>query len=184
MTARDPDEQHRATVAVQTAVDEGTAFGELLTVAAGGFLIVASMWWVYFDMPFNQLLARARRAFSSGDESQSIIWAYGHFFIFGGAAAVGAGIAVNVDQATGHTALTNVEAGLTVTVPVAVYLITVWAIHFRYKNPGLMRDIAAPIAAFLILLSSWTSEPVLATGIVLAALLGASVAFSHGSTAT
>ena len=29
-------------------------------------------------------------AFSRGDESQSFIWGYGHFFVFGGAAAVGA----------------------------------------------------------------------------------------------
>ncbi len=171
-----------ATVAVQTAVDEGTAFGDLLNVAAGGFLIVASMWWIYFDMPFNQLLARARRAFSRGEETQSLIWAYGHYFVFGGAAAVGAGLAVNVDQATRHTSLTDVEAGLTVTVPVVVYLLTVWAIHFRYKKPGLIRDIAAPAAAVLILGTSWTSEPVFATGVILAALVILSLAFSLRST--
>jgi low temperature requirement protein LtrA len=166
-----------ATVAVQTAVDEGTALGDLLTVAAGGFLIVASMWWVYFDMPVSQLLARARRAFSRRAESQSFIWGYGHFFVFGGAAAVGAGLAVNVDQATRPTALTDVEAALTVTVPVALYLITVWALHFKYKKPSLLRDVAAPAAAVLILGTSWTSEPVLATGAILAALVAASVAF-------
>jgi low temperature requirement protein LtrA len=170
-----------ATVAVQTAVDQGTAFGDLLAIAAGGFLIVASMWWVYFDMPVNQLLSRARVAFSRGDESQSFIWGYGHYFVFGGAAAVGAGLAVNVDQATRSTALTDLEAGLTVTVPVALYLITVWALHFKYKKPSLLRDVAAPTAAVLILGASWTSEPVLATGAVLAALITASVAFRDGS---
>jgi len=60
-----------ATVAMQTAVDEGTAFGDLLTVAAGSFLIVASMWWMYFEMPVDQLLSRARQAFTDRRKSQS-----------------------------------------------------------------------------------------------------------------
>ena len=170
-----------ATVAVQTAIDGGTAFADLLTVATGGFLIVASMWWMYFDMPVHQLLTRARRAFARHEESQSIIWAYGHYFVFGGAAAVGAGLAVNVDQVTPPTALTDLEAAFTVTVPVAVYLITVWALHFKYKRPSLLRDIGAPIATVVVLGTSWTSEPVLATGAVLAALVIASVAFKVGS---
>ena len=169
-----------ATVAVQTAVDQGTAFGDLLTVAAGGFLIVASMWWMYFDMPVDQLLTRARQAFTRQRKSQSFIWGYGHYFVFGGAAAVGAGLAVNVDQVTRPTKLSDLEAGLTVTVPVAVYLITVWALHIKYKKPGLLRDFGAPTAAVLVLATSWTSEPVLATGVILAALVMMSVAFNLG----
>ena len=168
-----------ATVAVQTAIDEGTAFGDLLTLAAGGFLIVASMWWIYFDLPINQVLRRARDASARREGSLSFIWGYGHYFVFGGAAAVGAGLAVNVDQATRHTALTDVEAALTVTVPVVVYLVTVWALHFRYKKPGLLRDIGAPIGAVLVLGTSWTSEPVLATGVILAALVAASVVLNR-----
>lgn len=35
---------------------------------------------------------------------------------------------------TGPTKLTDLEAGLTVTVPVAVYLITVWALHIKYRS--------------------------------------------------
>jgi low temperature requirement protein LtrA len=170
-----------ATVAVQTAVDKGTAFGDLLTVAAGGFMIVASMWWMYFDMPVDELLTRARRAFNDRRKSQSFIWGYGHYFVFGGAAAVGAGIAVNVDQVTGPTKLTDLEAGLTVTVPVVVYLITVWVLHIKYKKPGLLRDFGAPTAAALILATSWTSEPVLATGAILAALVIVSVTFNLGT---
>lgn len=119
--------------------------------------------------------------FSRGEESQSFFWGYGHFFVFGGAAAVGAGLAVNVDQATRPTALTDLEAGLTVTVPVAVYLITVWALHIKHKKPGILRDVAAPTAAILILGTSWTSEPVLATGAVFAALIIGSVVFKLGS---
>jgi low temperature requirement protein LtrA len=168
-----------ASVAVQTAVDEGSAFGELLPVAAGGFLIVASMWWIYFDMPLDRLLHRVRRAFARHERAQALIWGYGHYFVYAAAAAVGAGLAVNVDQRTGPTALTDVEAALTVTTPVAVYLLTVWVLHRRDKPPSVLRDTAAPIVAVAVLLSSWTSEPVLVTGIILAALVAASVAMGH-----
>jgi low temperature requirement protein LtrA len=53
-----------ATIAVQTALDEGRALSDLLTTAAGGFLVVAGMWWAYFEQPRDELLARARQAFS------------------------------------------------------------------------------------------------------------------------
>jgi hypothetical protein len=130
-------------------------------------------------LPISELLHGARRALSRREGSLSFIWGYGHYFVFGGAAAVGAGLAVNVDQATRNTALTDVEAALTVTVPVAVYLITVWALHFRYKKPGLLRDIGAPIGAALVLGTSWTSEPVLATGVILTGLVAASVVLNN-----
>ena len=87
---------------------------------------------------------------------------------------------MNVDQVTRPTKLSDLEAGLTVTVPVAVYLITVWALHIKYKKPGLLRDFGVPTAAVLVLATSWTSEPVLATGIILAALVMMSVAFNLG----
>ena len=85
--------------------------------------------------------------------------------------SVGAGIAVNVDQVTGPTKLTDLEAGLTVTVPVAIYMITVWLLHIKYKKPGLLRDFGGPTATVLVLATSWTSEPVQATGAILAALV-------------
>jgi len=40
-----------ATVAVQSAIDSGSRFGDLAEIAIGGLLIVFSMWWVYFAQP-------------------------------------------------------------------------------------------------------------------------------------
>jgi low temperature requirement protein LtrA len=143
-------------------------------VVVGGLLIVFSMWWLYFDMPAGQVVEQARQAFADR-LTGAFAWGYGHYFVFAGAAAAGAGLAVAVNQATHHSELTDLEAGFAITVPVATYLVAVWALHARYKPPSLLRTFAVPVTATLILFSSATTEPVLATGMLLAALVAVSV---------
>src|ERR687894_772060 len=63
------------------------------SVAVAGYVIVAAMWWIYFDLPVERLLTRARTAFSALEETQSFVWGYGHYLIFASAAAVGVGLA-------------------------------------------------------------------------------------------
>ena len=164
-----------ATVAMQAALDAGGPFSELVTTAIGGFLIVAGMWWIYFDQPTERLLARAREAFSARQELQSFLWGYGHYFVFASAAAVGVGLAVAVDQAVGESALSDREAAFVLTLPVALYLVTVWVLHWRHKDAGPFRAFACPLAAAAIVASSWTSEPVLLSGLALAALVAVSL---------
>jgi low temperature requirement protein LtrA len=164
-----------ATVGVQVALDSTSTFGDLAPVIVGGILTVFLMWWVYFDLPGEQVVARARDTFMEGWHRGAFLWGYGHYLVFAGAAAAGAGLAVAVDQATHHSTLTDTQAGLALTVPVTVFLLAVWTLHYSAKRPGPMRTWAAPIAAALILGSSVTPEPVLATGLILAALVAASV---------
>ncbi|MDQ3947380.1 MAG: low temperature requirement protein A [Actinomycetota bacterium] len=165
-----------ATVGVQVALDGDSTFGDLASVVVGGLLIVFSMWWLYFDMPAGQVVERARRAFVDR-LTGAFAWGYGHYVVFTAAAAAGAGLAVAVDQATGHSALSDVEAGFALTVPVTVYLLAVWGLHFRQKPPSVHRTYAVPFTVVLILGGSATPEPVLATGAVLAAVIALSVVF-------
>ena len=132
-----------ATVGVQTALDADTPFGDVATVAIGGLLIVFSMWWLYFDMPNESVAARARAAFIDR-LGGAFAWGYGHYVVFASAAAVGAGLAVAVDQVTSHSQLTDLEAGFTITVPVSVYLLAVWALHARQKAPNHVRAVRGP----------------------------------------
>ena len=74
---------------IQAALASGEALSALVPLIVGGLLIVYSMWWVYFDRPVHDLLTSLRKA---------IVWGYGHYFVFAAAAAVGAGLAVSVDQ--------------------------------------------------------------------------------------
>jgi low temperature requirement protein LtrA len=163
-----------ATVGVQEALDSTSSFGELAPVIVGGVLIVFSMWWVYFDMPGEQVVARARHTFTQAHRG-AFLWGYGHFFLFSSAAAAGAGLAVAVDQATHHSKLTDTQAGFAITVPVTIFILTVWSLHYATKKPGPMKTYAIPITSALVLSSSFTPEPVLTTGLVLAALVASAV---------
>jgi hypothetical protein len=82
---------------------------------------------------------------------------------------------VAVDQATHHSRLTDTQAGFAITVPVTVFLVAVWALHYAAKTPGRMRTYAVPVASVLILAASFTPEPVMTTGLLLASLVAAAV---------
>ena len=149
-----------AMIAVQSALAGGERLAALAPTIIGGLLVVCSMWWIYFDRPVHDLLTTFRKAF---------VWGYGHYFVFASAAAVGAGLAANVDLVTGHSKVGPVAAGYAVAIPAAVYLGCLWLLHDR---PAYRRTRAfGPVTAALILLSPFTGQGVLVTGLVLAALV-------------
>jgi low temperature requirement protein LtrA len=172
-----------AAFAVQAALDEHASIGDLATVIVGGMLVVFSMWWFYFDMPAGQVVGQVRHAFGSR-LSGAFAWGYGHYVVFLSAAAVGAGLAVAVDQALHQSQLTDREAGFAVTVPAAAYLLTVWGLHVRYKPSSWMRNYAVPITVALVLISSFTPEPVLITGGLMAALVAINIVVGTPSVAS
>ena len=147
-----------ATVAVQAAVDEHDALGELLPIAAGGLLIVFSAWWIYFAV------ADPRPSASNG---QAFLWGYGHYLIFASAAAIGAGLEVAVEQAVGKAHISALRPSAAVTVPTALYLLTVWALHSRHFKVGIAQQLVLPTAALLVILCTFLGDwAVLAAGIV------------------
>jgi low temperature requirement protein LtrA len=159
-----------ATLAVQQAIDLRETPLALFSVAGGGLLIVFSIWWLYFAKPAAQFLTSNRA---------SIPWGYGHYLIFASAAAVGAGLAVNIDYATHHAHISHAAAGATVTVPVAVFLLVLYVLHIRPHHVPLAHNLLSPGAAALVLAVTFTAIPVLATGLILAALGAASVVVSR-----
>jgi low temperature requirement protein LtrA len=171
-----------ATVGVQAALVDKATLGDLATVVVGGLLTVFAMWWLYFDMPSDAIVESARRAFSER-LTGAFAWGYGQYFVFAAAAAVGAGLSVAIDHVTGDSRLSVVESGLALTVPVAVYLLIVWGLHAPAKPPGRLRTFGIPVAITLILASSFTGQAVLATGLVLTALVALSVATATAAAA-
>ncbi|GAA4578165.1 low temperature requirement protein A [Planotetraspora phitsanulokensis] len=155
-----------ATLAVQGAVDTEQATADLYGVAGGGLLIVFSMWWLYFAKPAHRFLTSNRAAF---------LWGYGHYLVLGSAAAVGAGLSAAVDGATGHFHGGAVARGAVVTVPVAVFLLTVWWLQHRPHQVSRSHKVLVPGAAALVLAATFVPMPALATGAVLAALVAVAV---------
>lgn len=62
-------------------------------------------------------------------------------------------------------------AGAAVTVPAAVFLITVWAVHLRPHQRTTAEGIPYPAAAVGILLAAYSPAPALAVGALLAVLV-------------
>ncbi|NEB13371.1 low temperature requirement protein A [Streptomyces coelicoflavus] len=156
-----------ATVAVKSGIEENDALGEVLPIAAGGLLIVFAAWWIYFVVPVHSHLRSNR---------QSFLWGYGHYLVFASAAAIGAGLEVAVEQAVGKAHVSTLAASCAVTLPTAVFLLTVWALHARHFKVGVAEQLVLPTAALLVLGCTFLGgEAVLVAGIVLALAVSAGV---------
>ena len=136
------------TLAISTAIDAGELKESLIGIVVGALLVVFAMWWLYFERPTGDLLTNLSRSFE---------WGYGHYFIWGAAAAVGAGFAVAVDVATHHAAIDAVVAGYALAVPVAVYVLGAWVLHDVPRPMPAWRIALSPIAAGLVLLAPLTA---------------------------
>jgi low temperature requirement protein LtrA len=156
-----------ATAAVKGGFDEHGALGELLPIAAGGLLIVFSAWWIYFVVPIHGHLRANGQAF---------LWGYGHYLIFASAAAIGAGLEVALEHAVGKSHISTLSASAAVTLPTALYLLTVWALHSRHFKVGIAQQLVLPVTALLVIcctfLGGWA---VLAAGLVCAAAVATGV---------
>ena len=159
-----------STLAIQTALDEDAALGDLATTAAGGLLTVFAMWWLYFAKEAHELLTSLRAA---------IVWGYGHYLVFASAAAVGAGLAVNVDVVTHHAVIGPRAAAAAFTIPVALFLLAVWALQVRPHHLGRRAGAVVPATAVLVLASTLSPEPVLVTGLLTAAMIAVTLVALH-----
>ncbi|MVO87770.1 low temperature requirement protein A [Streptomyces sp. p1417] len=155
-----------ATVAVRGAFDRHQNTGSLSATAAGGLLTAFALWWLYFSRPAHTLLASTYRA-----HRRRFGWAYGHYLIFASAAAEGAGLAAYADHLTGHAHTSRLAAGAAVTVPAAVFLITVWAVHLRPHLTTAVERAPYPLAALGVLAATFTPLPALAAGMILVVLV-------------
>ncbi|KIF05741.1 membrane protein [Streptomyces sp. RSD-27] len=159
-----------STVAVKSAIDEHEALGVLLPIAAGGLLIVFAAWWIYFAVPVHERLTSNREA---------IPWGYGHLLIFASGAAIGAGIEVAVEHAVGTAHISQVAANAAVTVPSALFLLTVWLLHSRHFKRGAAQQLVLPLSAVAVLACTWAgSYAVLYAGLVAAGTVAAGTALA------
>jgi low temperature requirement protein LtrA len=150
-----------SSVAIQSVVATRSFDGERAAIAIGAILTLYMMWWVYFDYNAPDILTRLRNAF---------VWGYGHVFLWAGIAAVGAGIGVCIDYATNHSELSRTEAQMAMAVPVAIFLLSLWAFHDLTEELTSLRRVSTPIAAVLVLGSAWLPYAPIWMGLLLIAL--------------
>jgi low temperature requirement protein LtrA len=159
-----------ATVSIQSALDIGEELATLLLIAAGGLLIVFSMWWLYFDQPTDVSLLRFREG-SGAFRDKPFIFGYGHIFVFASAAAVGGGIELAVDYATHHTHITGHQASAMIAIPVALYLVCIWALRLMVNQCPPRKSRLYLTAIILVLATIVLTNPVLPIGLICAALV-------------
>ena len=71
--------------------------------------------------------------------------------------------------------MSSIAAGLAVTVPVSVYLLSLWFLHDRPEY-GRTRAVG-PIAAAIILLTTLTGQAVFLTGLTMAVMIGGKMVY-------
>ncbi|NEA40419.1 low temperature requirement protein A [Streptomyces sp. SID11385] len=157
-----------AAVATLRGLLDAHALGDLIPVGIGGLLTVFALWWLYFLRTEPKPLASLGAA---------LRWGYGHYAVFASAAAVGAGFALAAEHA-GHGEHADAAISAVFTVPVAVYVLVVRLLQREPQALGPM-DALWGAGVLAVLAVTFTPEPVLAAGLVLAVLVAAVVAFAH-----
>jgi low temperature requirement protein LtrA len=95
---------------------------DVAVLGLAGTALIFGMWWIYFVMPFGGILDRHRE--------RSFGWGYGHIVLFGALVAVGAGLHVGAYFVEEHTVLDTTGTVLSVAVPVFLYVLTLYALHY------------------------------------------------------
>ena len=150
------------TVALQAAFTQTDHPAGLVMLGVAGLVILFAMWWIYFEQPAHERLTSLKAG---------IRWGYGHILVFASAAAVGAGLAVAVDVDLHVAHVGALPAALATTVPVAVFVLVVWVLHLDHERIRRV-SVAFPVAALLILATSFTPVPVPLTALLMAVLTG------------
>jgi low temperature requirement protein LtrA len=99
----------------------------LLLLGIGGLLVVVGLWWIYFLGGDDQGLTTQRVAY---------LWGYGHYVVFAGVAATGAGLEVAVDAEEHVAHVSATAAGFAVAVPIALVLLLLTTLRHLTWSPG------------------------------------------------
>lgn len=120
-------------------------------------IVTAALWWIYFWPPHHH---------SIGTLGESLRYGYVHYFIFAAAGAFSAGVEVEIDVLSGRSHLDDITASLTVTIPIAVFLLGVWWVVIRGAADRLV-NLVVPLGALLVLLDPVIPIPVTLTAAVM-----------------
>jgi low temperature requirement protein LtrA len=150
-----------ASTGVERALAAGGVSAPLVIVAVSALALVFALWWLYFLQPAGDSLASHRE--------RAYIWGYGSFGIFAALTAVGAGLEVAVEDAGHHVAASPVAVGYAIAIPVAVFLVLLWALHAPLLDQPVCRPTAMLGGSLVILLLPLAAHTI-ALAVVVAAI--------------
>jgi low temperature requirement protein LtrA len=166
-----------ASTGLNGALAEGHVSGSLITVSIAGLVLLFALWWLYFLEPAGEGLEHHRE--------RSYLWGYGHYFIFAALAVLGGGLEVAVERAGHDVEVSAMGAGYAVAIPVAIFLLSLYAVHApivaRPVIP-LAATLAATAAVLLVpLAASRAGVPavVVALTVVCVIVIAVTIAVEH-----
>lgn len=150
------------TLALQVAFAEEDPPLELWYVVAGGVMVTFSAWWLYFARENEGILTSNRVGY---------VWGFGHYVIFGAAAAVGAGLSARIAYYGHHAEVSDLVSSAFVTGPVAAALAALWVVNVRLHDSSIRT--AGPFGIAILASVAVTFVPVseLWVGLICVALL-------------
>jgi low temperature requirement protein LtrA len=160
-----------STIAIRDGVAAGEHVGALISLAVAGLVIVFSLWWLYFDQPAHHRMMTLRT---------SIAWGYGHFVIFASLAALGAGIGAAVDYDLHESHAGGIVTALATTIPIALFLLSVWLLHVDPTRDRAPMAFAFPVAALAVIGVTFTPAPIHVAAALCALLVVAVVVARRG----
>lgn len=147
--------------AIIEALGEAEVLAPLIGISVLTLVVTAALWWIYFWPPHHRAITSFRR---------SLRYGYTHYFVFAAAAAFSAGVEVQLDVLTHKSHLSAVEASLTVSVPIAIFLLGIWWIAIR-DNADRVVNIVVPLGAALVLIDAFLPTSVAITAFVMVAIV-------------
>lgn len=144
--------------AIIEAVHDDHDLGPLIAMAVLTLVATAALWWIYFWPPHHNAIS----SFSS-----SLVYGYGHFFIFAAAGAFSAGIEAEIDVITGRSELHQPWASFAFTIPLAVFILGIWVLAIRSHADRIVNTVV-PLAGILVLVDPLIPVPFALTAVILA----------------
>ena len=151
--------------AIIEAVHDHEAVTPLVGLSMFTLIVTAGLWWIYFWPPHHAAIPTLAASFRYG---------YMHYLVFAAAGALSSGVEVLIDVDTHHSELGSTAAAFTVTVPIAVFVLSIWLIAIRAAADRLVNTVL-PIGAVLVLLSPLVPYALTITAVVVALMVAALV---------
>ena len=149
-------------LALQVAIEKPHPPAALAAVVAGGVLITFCAWWLYFSRDDADVLTGNDIGFA---------WGFGHYVIFGGAAAFGAGLAARVEYYEHHAKVSDIVSSAFVAAPVAAFLAASWFVFIRLHDASARTVVPFGVAIVACLALIWVPYTELWVGVVMSLLL-------------
>ncbi|MCG7311083.1 low temperature requirement protein A [Brachybacterium sp. ACRRE] len=152
--------------AILEARDAEVPLTQLVPLGVLCLIVTAALWWVYFWPRHSEAIDGALR--------NSLMYGYGHYVIFAAAGAFSVGIELEVDVATGESAIGPIAAAYAVSLPIAIFLVGMWCVVLR-RSADAVVSTALALAVLVVLIDPLVPLPIALTTIVMALLVAVMV---------